>query len=212
MKFTIKHQESYSRGELLLRCIFGWLYIFIPHMFLLYFVGIGVAFVYMISFWVTLFTGKYPEGMFNFVVKYMRWYYRVFARLLNLSDGNPAFGLNGEDENVILEVDHPKSVSRGLVLVRALFGWIYVIIPHMFVLCFRMIGTYFLMFFAWWSVLFTGNYPESWHKFNVGTLRWGLRINLYLYYMTDEYPPFSGKPDAELKGDVNQEVLDAPVE
>jgi hypothetical protein len=33
MKFTVKNQENYSRGELLLRSIFGPLYITLPHMF-----------------------------------------------------------------------------------------------------------------------------------------------------------------------------------
>ena len=30
MKLTVMHQEKYSRGELLLRLFFGWLYIGIP--------------------------------------------------------------------------------------------------------------------------------------------------------------------------------------
>ena len=35
MKLTITHQEKYSRGELILRTLFGCLYIGIPHFFLL---------------------------------------------------------------------------------------------------------------------------------------------------------------------------------
>jgi hypothetical protein len=31
------------------------------------------------------------------------------------------------------------------------------------------------------------------HAFNVGTYRWVYRINLYLGFFTDKYPPFSGK-------------------
>jgi len=27
----------------------------------------------------------------------------------------------------------------------------------------------------------------------VGTIRWSTRLNLYLYFMTDEYPPFHGR-------------------
>ena len=37
MKLSIQHQESYSRGELLLRTIFGAIYIGVPHLFLLTF-------------------------------------------------------------------------------------------------------------------------------------------------------------------------------
>jgi hypothetical protein len=60
-------------------------------------------------------------------------------------------------------------------------------------LIFRVIATYVVMFLAWWVVLFTGKYPAQWHNFVVGTLRWGMRIGLYMNYMTDLYPPFSGK-------------------
>jgi len=49
------------------------------------------------------------------------------------------------------------------------------------------------MFLAWWVVLFTGKYPENWHAFIVGTMRWSMRVTLYMANMTDEYPPFSGK-------------------
>ncbi len=36
MKLSIVHQESYSRLELILRTLFGWIYIILPH-FLFYF-------------------------------------------------------------------------------------------------------------------------------------------------------------------------------
>ena len=41
LTFEIKHQEQYSRGELLLRSFFGFIYIALPHAFLLMFVGIA---------------------------------------------------------------------------------------------------------------------------------------------------------------------------
>ena len=56
-----------------------------------------------------------------------------------------------------------------------------------------MIATQFLGFLAFWAVLFTGEYPQSWFDFNVGTLRWATRVKIYMGNMTDEYPPFSGK-------------------
>ncbi|EAY30425.1 hypothetical protein [Microscilla marina] len=34
MKLYVQHQQEYSRGELLLRTFFGWLYIGIPYFFL----------------------------------------------------------------------------------------------------------------------------------------------------------------------------------
>jgi hypothetical protein len=194
LTFDIKHQERYSRGELLLRTFFGWLYIAIPHVFLLFFMGLWGAILGFIAFWVILFTGRYPQSFFEYQVKLIRWNTRLNARLFNLADDYPPFGLEAKDEYVTVDVKYPERISRGLVLLRLFFGAIYVIIPHAFILFFRFIWTQILVFIAWWVVLFTGEFPTSWHEFIVGTLRWQTRVNLYMSYMTDEYPPFSGKP------------------
>lgn len=191
--FDVKHQETYSRGELLLRSFFAPFYIGIPHYFLLFFIAIGVSFVSFIAFFAVLFTGKYPKGMFDFVVKYMRWDARVSTRFLNLRDGYPKFGLEAEDEGITFEVPYPEKLSRGLVLLRAFFGFFYVLIPHGFVLYFRLLWSALLMFIAWFAVLFTGKYPQGMFDFVVGTYRWGYRVGLYMSLMTDEYPKFSGK-------------------
>jgi hypothetical protein len=114
---------------------------------------------------------------------------------MNLVDGYPSFGPNGTSDRVNLSVEYPESLSRGLVIVRLFFGAFYVGLPHGFCLIFRMIATQILAFLAWWVVLFTGNYPGSWHEFNVGTLRWLTRVSLYNEFMTDTYPPFSGLED-----------------
>ena len=194
MKFEIKYQENYSRSELLLRSIFGWIYILLPHAFLLVFLGIWSAILTFISFWVILFTGRYPQSFFEFQVDLLRWNNRLNARFYNLSDGYPAFGLKAEDEFTDFDMEYPETIDRGLVLIRFFFGFIYVLLPHGFILYFRTIAMMILSFLAFWVVLFTGKYPQSWHEFNVDTLRWIIRVNLYMTYMSDTYPPFNGKP------------------
>jgi hypothetical protein len=193
MKLTISHQERYSRGELLLRTLFGYFYILIPHAFLLGIVGIWSGILSFVTFWIVLFTGRFPESIFAFQVGYQAWSLRVNASYMNLVDGYPAFFPKGTSETVKLEVPRPEKVNQGLVIVRLLFGAIYVGVPHGFCLGFRLVGTGVLSFLAWWAVLFTGRYPERWHAFNVGTWRWATRIQMYLGYFTDTYPPFSGK-------------------
>lgn len=197
MKFNIRHQDRYSRGELILRTFLGWLYIAIPHGFLLFFAGLWGLILSFLAFWAVLFTGKYPRKFFDFQVGLCQWSTRLNARLYNLSDGYPPFGLHKNDEAIELEIPYPEKLSRGLLILRILFGWIYVLIPHGFILFFRGIATAVVMIIAWFIVLFTGRYPASMHAFVTGTLRWGMRINLYMSFMTDNYPPFSGKPDPE---------------
>ena len=68
MKLNVKYQESYSRGELILRSILGLFYIMLPHMFVLIFVQIWASIVTFIAWWTILFTGRYPESFFEFMV------------------------------------------------------------------------------------------------------------------------------------------------
>ncbi len=44
---------------------------------------------------------------------------------------------------------------------------------------------------AWFSILFTGNYPPGVFNFVVGVMRWQTRVYGYALLMTEEYPPFS---------------------
>jgi hypothetical protein len=193
MKLEIKLQDRYSRGELLLRTFFGWIYICIPHFFILFFVSIWSAILKLIAFFAVLFTARYPKSIFEFHLGLFRWNLRIVARLYNVADGYPAFGIKSTDDHTTLEAEYPEKLSRGLLILRILFGFFYVLIPHGFILFFRGIATGILIFLGWWAVLFTAKYPASFHSFITGTIRWSTRVNLYMGYMTDVYPPFTGK-------------------
>lgn len=79
VKFTVDYPEKLSRGILLLKTFLGWIYVGIPHGIILWFYGIAVVIVVFISWWVILFTGRYPKSLFDFVVGYLRWSLRVQA-------------------------------------------------------------------------------------------------------------------------------------
>src|ERR1700679_2492188 len=98
MKLSITHQDSYSRGQLLLRTFFGFIYITLPHIFFLMIFEIWSAILTFVSFWVILFTGRYPESFFEYQVKMTRWNIRLNARRYNLSDGYPDFFPDGTDD------------------------------------------------------------------------------------------------------------------
>jgi hypothetical protein len=174
-----------------MRTLFGIIYIGIPHLFLLMFLGIWGSILSFISFWIILFTGRYPESFFEFQVKLMKWNLRVNSSLLNLIDGYPAFGLSSEHEDIELNVEFPESLSRGKLLLKFFFGWLYVLIPHVIAMYFLMVISAIINFIAFWAILFTGRYPQSMFDFQVGFMRWSTRVNLYLNNMTDVYPPFS---------------------
>jgi len=91
-----------------------------------------------------------------------------------------------------LEIEYPNSLSRGILLLKVFFGWIYVGIPHGFMLWLYGIAASFITFIAFWAILFTGKYPKGMFDFVVGYMRWSFRVNAYMNLLTDQYPPFSG--------------------
>lgn len=214
MKFDIKHAENFSRGELLLRTFFGIFYIALPHFIPLIFIGIGAIFAQFIGMLSVLFTGRYPQGIFDFIIKYQRWNQRVSARLMNLCDGYPAFGLNAIDEYVTLEAENPGKVPFGSSWMRAIFGMFYIILPHGFLLMFYMIPAIFIQMIIFLVILITGKYPKSWHAYMVSITRWSLRVNFHYYLMSNDYPPFNGKmtdterAESSNQPAVNDELLD----
>ncbi len=98
-----------------------------------------------------------------------------------------------EDYPVKFEVTYPENSSRGILLLRTFFGFIYVLIPHGLILLFYGIAASVVMFIAWWAILFTGKFPKGMFDFIVGYMRWSNRVNAYMYMLTDKYPPFTNQ-------------------
>ncbi len=67
----------------------------IPHWFLLFFLGWAAAFCIFISWFAILFTGRFPRGLFTFVVGVGRWTLRAGAyAFLLVTDVYPPFSLD----------------------------------------------------------------------------------------------------------------------
>lgn len=66
----------------------------LPHYIVLAFLSVGAVFVVIFAWFAILFTGKYPEGLFNYVVGVFRWWLRVEAyAFLLVTDEYPPFSL-----------------------------------------------------------------------------------------------------------------------
>ena len=66
----------------------------IPHYVVLFFLWIAVIIVAIIAWFAILFTGKYPRGLFDFVVGVLRWENRVIGYMATLiTDKYPPFSL-----------------------------------------------------------------------------------------------------------------------
>ena len=66
----------------------------IPHYVVLVFLYIGVVFAVIVAWFAILFTGRYPRGLFDYVVGVVRWHNRVVGYAFVLvTDEYPPFRL-----------------------------------------------------------------------------------------------------------------------
>ena len=67
----------------------------IPHFIVLFFLAIGAFFAVIAAWFAILFTGRYPKGLFDYVVGVGRWGLRVYAyAFLLVTDRYPPFSLS----------------------------------------------------------------------------------------------------------------------
>ena len=140
----------------------------------------------LIAWFIILFTKSYPRELFDFVVNINRWVANVNAYLLLQRDEYPPFSWDSGEYPISYEVEYPEELSRWMIFVKWLLA-----IPHFLVLIFLALGMLVALILAWFAILFTAKFPESLFRFVVGVTRWQLRVNAYVYLLTDEYPPFS---------------------
>ncbi|MGD9933586.1 MAG: DUF4389 domain-containing protein [Dehalococcoidia bacterium] len=160
----------------------------IPHQIVLYFLQIAAQVITLIAWFAILFTGKYPAGMYGFVVGYLRWSSRVGAYTALLTGTYPPFALDDSMAYPVRLSVQPQLEGRNRLTV---FFRIFMIIPHVIVLYLVAIVAILALVAAWFVALFTGSVPEGIHNFLAGVSRWSTRVNGYALLLTDEYPPFS---------------------
>ncbi len=134
-----------------------------------------------------VFRNKYPRWWFDFNLQLARFSTRVLSYLALMSDRYPS---TDDEQSVHLDLDYPnvpEDLNRWLPLVKWLLA-----VPHYVALLFLGVAAAIGVVIAWFSVLFTGRYPQAIFGFVEGVLRWALRVEAYAFLLvTDRYPPFS---------------------
>jgi hypothetical protein len=178
LSFDVAHPESLSRWMIFVKWLLA-----IPHFVVLYLFGIAAGFIVIIAWFAILITGRFPRGLWDFMVLYMRWNANVIAYAGLLRDDYPPFGEAPYPAR--FDLAYPDHLSRLLIFVK----WILVL-PHIVALWFIYLAASVVWLLGFFAILITSNLPRGMFDFLVGTLRWTFRINAYIYLMTDRYPPF----------------------
>ncbi|MEU1199512.1 DUF4389 domain-containing protein [Streptomyces sp. NPDC005813] len=177
----------------------------LPHYVVLFFLQIAFLLVSVVAFFSILITGRYPRALFDFNVGVIRWKTRVdyYASVVLGTDEYPPFTLKDvPGYPVHVDLAYPARLSRGLVLVK----WLLVIPQFLVIAALAGSGwtTYrylqdtplssgivgLLSLIAVVILAFTGTYPRGLFDLLMGLVRWVLRVLVYVFLMTDEYPPF----------------------
>jgi hypothetical protein len=86
--FEVQYPEELSRWMPLVKWLLA-----VPHYIILVFLYVGAIVALIVAWFSILFTKKYPEGLFSFVVGVRRWSARVSAYVTLLRDEYPPFSM-----------------------------------------------------------------------------------------------------------------------
>jgi hypothetical protein len=174
-------------------------FLLIPHFICLILLWITVVLATIAVFFVLLFTGRYPRGLFDWNVGVLRWTWRVsfYGYSALATDRYPPFTMGeAPDYPARLAIDYPEHQRRGLPLIGCwLLGLPQYVIAGLLLGGNRTPGLVaILVFVVAMLLLFKNRYPRDVFNVLMGFNRWAVRVGAYALLMTPQYPPFRLDP------------------
>ena len=188
--FALDHEaENRNRLTTFFRSIVA-----IPWEIVAYLWGIAAGVVAVIAWFALLFTGRCPQGMYEFNAKYLRMATRTNAFHLLATDQFPPFHGDPDDAYPVrVGVAAPKAeYSRMKVLFRIIVG-----IPVYFLSLIWGLVAFVIAIVAWFAILFTGRFSEGLYGPLRSAFAYTTRAAAYFLLMTEDYPPFSNDEATE---------------
>ncbi|MEU5878567.1 DUF4389 domain-containing protein [Spirillospora sp. NPDC047279] len=158
------------------------LILLIPHLIVLFFLGIAVFFVVIAGWVAALFLGRLPDGIHRFLAGYLGWWTRVSAYGYLLLDAYPPFAMSAPDYPVRIEL-RQDPLNRVAVLFRFVL-----VIPAAIVSQIVAAGWSAASFVIWLAVLISGHAPPALFESTAAVQRYVMRYNAYAMLLTPAYP------------------------
>jgi hypothetical protein len=180
--------QPQSRGTIAVRLLLA-----IPHLVVLYALGIASEVLAIIGWFGALFNGQLPDFAAQFLTGFLRWETRVWGYVLLLTDQYPPFTLDDVDYPVRISV-RPGRLNRAAVFFRmilifpaGLFAWMLEW------------GMGIMSFFMWLITLFGGRLPQAMHEAATAVLRYVTRVYGFTFMLTSAYPggAFGDQPSTQ---------------
>ena len=162
--------------------------VWIPWAIVAYVYGIVAGIASVIAWFAIVFSGKYPDGLYNFNAGYLRMYTRVYSFYWLMTDEWPPFGgEEGPGYPIRVGVAPPlDAYNRWKTGFRLIVG-----IPVMLLAIVQGIILNVCGIIAWFAILFTGRLPDGLFNPMRSALAYLTRTNAYFLLMTEDWPPFS---------------------
>ena len=147
--------------------------------------GVVAVICAVIAWFAIIFARRHPHGLWNLAAFYLRWRVRAVAYATLLRDEYPPFG-DGPYPATLSISEATGDRDRLTVAFR-----IFLAIPHLIATWALGIAWGVATIVGWFSILFTGRYPDRLYRFATAVFQWNIRVEAYLLLLRDEYPPFS---------------------
>jgi hypothetical protein len=149
--------------------------------------GIVAELAIVLAWIVIVITGRFPQGLYEFIAGFVRFATRTLAYTYLLCDPYPSFG--GSDDPaypVRMSFAGPlEKYSRLKTFFRAIIAIPILILRYIMGILLE-IGAVA----AWFVIVITGKLPRGLHDLMVLANSYTARSDAYLYLLTETYPPF----------------------
>lgn len=191
--YPIQYEADYVERHSRLTTFFRLLTV-IPAALLTMVYGFAASFALIAAWFAVVFTGRYPEGLYNFMAGFLRNSTRLNAYANLVTDAYPPFSGQPDDSYPVrVQIGPPKGEYSRL---KALFR-IILAIPAMIIAYALSILVGIMAFLAWFAIVFTGKMPKSFQDLIDLGLRYMTRANAYYFLMVEQYPPISDPAQLE---------------
>src|SRR5262245_17517601 len=160
----------------------------IPWLIVAYIYGIVAQLAAIVAWFAIVFTGRYPEGLYDFNAGYLRMYSRAYSFMHLMADEWPPFGGDEAPQypiriGVAPPLDAYNRWKTGLRLIIGIPVWLLAIVQSIILWVCAVI--------AWFAILFTGKLPEGLFNPMRSALAYLTRATGYFLLLTEDWPPFS---------------------